>query len=131
MAWTTPKTWTPLEKITAADMKKQISGNAQHLYDNKMNSLVTQSDVTLSRALATPYTVAAGKLVHVMVTLLNEDSMVCKVTVDSYEYLTVSRDDTAAVYIPVSFTVGYGQVYQLDITGLGSVYKWIETVIGA
>jgi hypothetical protein len=129
MAWTTPKTWTPLEKITAADMNKQISGNAQYLYTNKMNATVTQSAPT--RALATPYTVTSGKLVHVMVTLLNEDSMVCKVTVDSYEYLTVSRDDTAAVYIPVSFTVGYGQVYQLDITGLGSVYKWVETVIGA
>ena len=129
MSWTTPRTFTPLEKITAADMNKQVSGNAQYLYTNKINALVTQSEPT--RELATPYTVTLGKLVHVMITMLNDDSMVCTVTIDGYVYLTVSRDDTAAVYIPVSFTVGLGQVYQVDVTGSGTVNKWIETVIGA
>jgi hypothetical protein len=130
MAWTTPKTWTPLEKITAADMNKQISGNAQHLYDNKLNNAITQSLPT--RAVATPYTFTAGKLLHVVVTMLNTANMVCDVTVDGVVILRAGRDDAVAAYVPMAFMVAYGGVYQVDIaSGSGSVYKWVETVIGA
>ena len=129
MSWTTPATFVPLEKVTAAKMNQQISGNTQYLYTNKMNATVTQSSPT--RVLATPYTVTSGKLRHVIVTILNASSAVCNVTIDGTVRLTAGRADAVAAYIPISFTVGYGQVYQVDITGTGTVYKWIETIIGA
>lgn len=129
-SWTTPATFVPLEKVTAAKMNQQISGNTQYLYTNKMNATVTQSSPT--RELATPYTFTGGKLLHVMITLLNDDSMVCDVTINGYVYIRAGRADEVAAYIPISFTVIPGQVYQVDIvSGIGSVYKWVETVIGA
>jgi len=130
MAWTAPKTFTPLEKITAADMNKQVSGNTQYLYTNKLNNTVTQSLPT--RALATPYTVTTGKLRHVVITMLNTANIVCDVTVDSVVILRAGRDDAVAAYLPMAFTLAYGAVYQVDIaSGTGSVYKWVETIIGA
>lgn len=130
MTWTIPKTFTPLEKITAADINKQVSGNAQYLYTNKLNNTVTQSLPT--RELATPYTVTSGKLVHVVVTMLNTANLVCTVTVDGTVILQAGRDDEIEAYLPMAFMVAYGAGYQVDIvSGTGSVYKWCETVIGA
>ena len=130
MSWTTPATFTALEWITAAKLNQQISGNTQYLYTNKLNNTVTQSLPT--RALATPYTVTSGKLVHVVITMLNTANIVCDVTVDGTVILRAGRDDTVAAYLPMAFTLAYGAVYQVDITsGTGSVYLWTETIIGA
>lgn len=132
MAWTIPKVWVPAEKVTAADMNAQVSGNAQYLKDYKMGSVVTQSNPT--RATGATYTNSTCQLRHVMITFLNTDSLQIAVTIiglpEAPNYL-VSRSGTDAIYMPLSFMVPLGRSYKVEIaSGTGSVYKWVETEIG-
>lgn len=58
MAWTTPRTWTTGEVVTAAQMNSDVRDNTQHLFDTRAESSSGSytGDGSGSRTISLPFT---------------------------------------------------------------------------